>query len=165
MVWCAGRLCDLGQWSREEFRVSVSVQTLSREARHGLSQAVGPTSATPSLVDVCPPRDLERAAAENAELSRRIAAQLAARLVAERVRAKRLTLPHAADRLLDVLHSLPVGRDGSRSRGRTWKTLAAELGLSHEATYCALARLERAGVLRRQAANRRHAGAEQGWLT
>jgi hypothetical protein len=27
------RLCDLGQWLWEEFRVSVSVQTLSREVR------------------------------------------------------------------------------------------------------------------------------------
>ena len=27
------RLCDLGQWLWEEFRVSVSMQTLSREVR------------------------------------------------------------------------------------------------------------------------------------
>jgi DNA-binding IclR family transcriptional regulator len=60
----------------------------------------------------------------------------------------------AADRLLDVLHALPPEPDGSRRLGRSWKSLAAELGLSHEATYRALARLERAGLLRREGGDR-----------
>jgi CRP-like cAMP-binding protein len=44
--------------------------------------------------------------------------------------------------------------DGGRRLGRSWKTVAAELGLSHEATYRALARLERAGLLRREGGDR-----------
>ncbi len=59
-------------------------------------------------------------------------------------------LPRAVDRLLDVLHSLPVQAEGLRHLGRSWKALAAEIGLTHEATYRALARLERAGVLQRE---------------
>ncbi|MBX9700679.1 MAG: helix-turn-helix domain-containing protein, partial [Acetobacteraceae bacterium] len=49
----------------------------------------------------------------------------------------------------DALHALPEDDDGLRHLGRSWKTLAAELGLTHEATYRALARLERAGLVRR----------------
>jgi hypothetical protein len=67
---------------------------------------------------------------------------------------ERLALPHAADRLLDALHALPAEPDGARRLGRSWKSLAAELGLSHEATYRALARLERTGALRREGRDR-----------
>jgi hypothetical protein len=33
VAYCRWWLCDLGQWLRQEFRVSVSMQTLSRELR------------------------------------------------------------------------------------------------------------------------------------
>ncbi len=93
---------------------------------------------------------LRRVAAGSPELGWRIAAHLAARLVAERARAERLSLPRAVDRLLDALHALPIQPDGKRRLGRPWKTLAAELGLTHEATYRALARMEAAGLVRRE---------------
>jgi CRP-like cAMP-binding protein len=111
-------------------------------------------AAAPSLVTIHPAAELRRAAEADPGLGWRIAAHLAARLVAERARAERLALPHAADRLLDVLHALPPEPDGTRRLGRSWKSLAAELGLSHEATYRALARLERAGLLRREGRDR-----------
>jgi CRP-like cAMP-binding protein len=120
------------------------------ESRHHCDAA----AAAPSSVMVHPAAELRRAAAENPDLAWRLAAHLAARLVAERARAERLALPHAADRLLDVLHALPPQPDGTRRLGRPWKSLAAELGLSHEATYRALARLERAGLLRREGGDR-----------
>ncbi|HEV7266592.1 MAG TPA: Crp/Fnr family transcriptional regulator [Falsiroseomonas sp.] len=107
-------------------------------------------AAAPSLITIHPAATLRRAAAEDAALGWRIAAHLAARLVAARARAERLALPHAADRLLDALHALPAEAGGLRRTGRSWKALAAELGLTHEATYRALARLERAGLLRRE---------------
>lgn len=116
------------------------------EARHHCDAV----AAAPSLVTIYAAATLHRAAADDPLLGWRIAAHLATRLVAERVRAERLTLPHAADRLLDVLHALPAEKGGLRQLGRPWKTLAAELGLTHEATYRALARLERAGLLRRE---------------
>jgi CRP-like cAMP-binding protein len=111
-------------------------------------------AAVPSRVTVHPAAELRQAAEAEPELAWRIAAHLAARLVAERARAERLALPHAADRLLDVLHALPPEPDGTRRLGRSWKSLAAELGLSHEATYRALARLERAGLLQREGSGR-----------
>jgi CRP-like cAMP-binding protein len=111
-------------------------------------------AAAPSLVTIHPAAELRRAAEADPGLGWRIAAHLAARLGAERARAERLALPHAADRLLDVLHALPPEPDGTRRLGRSWKSLAAELGLSHEATYRALARLERAGLLRREGSDR-----------
>ena len=111
-------------------------------------------ATTPSLVAIHPAAELRRAATANPDVAWRIAAHLAARLVAERARAERLALPHAADRLLDVLHALPPQADGTRRLGRSWKALAAELGLSHEATYRALARLEKAGLLLREGGDR-----------
>lgn len=111
-------------------------------------------AAAPSLVVVHPAAAFRRAAEADAGLAWRVAAHLATRLVAERARAERLALPHAADRLLDVLHALPRAPDGTRRLGQSWKSLAAELGLSHEATYRAVARLERAGLLRREGGDR-----------
>jgi len=106
-------------------------------------------AAAASCVTVYAASDLRRAAETDPSLGWRIAAHLAAHLVAERARAERLALPHAADRILDVLHGLPSEPDSSRRLDRSWKTLAGEFGLSHEATYRALARLERAGRLQR----------------
>jgi CRP/FNR family transcriptional regulator, dissimilatory nitrate respiration regulator len=107
-------------------------------------------AVTPCLVTVHRAATLRRAAGQDPSLGWRIAAHLAARLVAERARAERLASPRAADRLLDALHALPAEADGLRRLGRPWKALAAELGLTHEATYRALARLERSGLLRRE---------------
>jgi CRP-like cAMP-binding protein len=120
------------------------------EARHH-SDAI---AAVPSLVQVHGAAELRRAAAADAALGWRLAAHLAARLVAARARVERLALPHAADRLLDALHALPAEPDGARRLGRSWKSLASELGLSHEATYRALARLERMGAVRREGGDR-----------
>ncbi|MBO1077347.1 Crp/Fnr family transcriptional regulator [Roseomonas marmotae] len=111
-------------------------------------------AAVPSLVTIHSAAEMRRAAEADPSLGWRVAAHLAATLIAERARAERLALPHAADRLLDVLHALPPEPDGTRRLGRSWKSLAAELGLSHEATYRALARLERAGLLQRESGDR-----------
>ena len=116
------------------------------EARHHCDAV----AAVPSLVTVHPAASLRRAAERDPALAWSIAGHLSARLVAERARAERLALPRAADRLLDAVAALPTEGGGLRRLGRTWKALAAELGLSHEATYRALARLERAGLLRRE---------------
>jgi CRP-like cAMP-binding protein len=88
--------------------------------------------------------------AADPDLAWSLARHLAARLVAERARAERLALPRAEDRILDLLWALPAEADGLRRPGRSWKALAAELGLTHEAVYRALARLERAGRLSRR---------------
>lgn len=119
--------------------------------RHHHCDAV---AAAPSLVTVHAAAEVRGAAERDPRLGWAIAGHLAARLVLERARAERLALPRAGDRLLDALHALPTEPDGTRRLGRSWKSLAAELGLSHEATYRALARLERAGLLRRAGGDR-----------
>lgn len=142
---------------------------ISAEGRRGVLHRAGPgesfaeaslfesrhhcdgVATLPSLVEIYPAAALRRAAAQDAALSWRIAGHLAARLVAERARAERMALPRAADRLLDALHALPSRADGARQMDRSWKALAGDLGLTHEATYRALARLETAGLLRREA--------------
>lgn len=96
---------------------------------------------------VVPPAALRDAPAA---LAWALAAHLARRLVEERARTERALAPHAAGRILGALHALPPGPDGLRRLPCTWKSLAAELGLSPEATYRALARLERTGRLRRE---------------
>jgi CRP/FNR family transcriptional regulator, dissimilatory nitrate respiration regulator len=108
-------------------------------------------AARDSLVDIHPAAALRRAMAASPALAMALAAHLASRLVEARARAERLTLPRAEDRLLDALAALPMGGDGLRRLPRSWKALAGELGLTHEATYRALARMERDGRLARLA--------------
>jgi CRP/FNR family transcriptional regulator, dissimilatory nitrate respiration regulator len=106
-------------------------------------------ATSPAEITIHTPASLRRAAARDPNLGWRLAAHLAAALVRERARAERLALPHAVERLLDAVHALPAGRDGVRRLDTSWKALAAELGLTHEATYRALARMERQGLLQR----------------
>lgn len=108
-------------------------------------------AAEPSEVVVHAPAVLRRAAAADPALGWALARHLALRLVAERARAQRMALPRAEERILDLLEALPPGAAGLRRPGRSWKAIAAELGLTHEAVYRALARLERAGRIRRAA--------------
>ncbi|MGG5888115.1 Crp/Fnr family transcriptional regulator [Falsiroseomonas sp. HC035] len=108
-------------------------------------------AAVASEVTIHPAATLRRAAMAEPALAWALTAHLAARLVEERARAQRLALPRAEDRLLDLLGALPASPDGARRIGRSWKAVAAELGLTHEAVYRALARLERAGRLARPA--------------
>jgi CRP-like cAMP-binding protein len=104
-------------------------------------------ATVPSRVTVHPAGALRRAAALDPGLGWRLAGHLASRLVAERARAALRAQPRAETRILDALAALPPGPDGRRVPGRSWKALAAELGLTHEALYRALARLERDGRL------------------
>lgn len=106
----------------------------------------------PSRVAIHPAATLREAAARDPAIGWGLARHLAAGLVAARARAERLSLPRAEDRILAALSSLPPDAAGLRRPGRSWKALAAELGLTHEALYRALARLERRGVLGRAGA-------------
>ena len=74
---------------------------------------------------------------------------LAGEVQALRSHAEILSLRTAPERLMAYfrLQMSPVGVVVN-VKG-TWKQVAAELGLTHEALYRALARLEREGVIRR----------------
>ena len=62
-----------------------------------------------------------------------------------RARSERLTLKSAAKRVLHFLES--EGQNGVLKLEQSRKTWSAELGLSHEALYRTLARLEKEGVI------------------
>jgi CRP-like cAMP-binding protein len=148
-------------------RGALELRRVSADGRQMVLHRAGPgeTFAEPSLFEAAHHCDgiaamrsevvvhgaaaLRRAVADDAALAWSLARHLAARLVTERARAQRLALPRAEDRILDLLQSLAPAADGLRRLGTSWKSMAGELGLSHEAVYRALARLERAGTLRR----------------
>jgi CRP-like cAMP-binding protein len=69
--------------------------------------------------------------------------RLAREVRALRAQSERLSLRSAADRIVHYIES--EGRDGRLELRRTQKAWAAELGLTHEALYRALAGLRRAG--------------------
>lgn len=92
---------------------------------------------------------LEIAVRRDASVPLRLAAYLARRLVEARARAELLALPGAADRIMAALGARRPDVDDVRWVGGTWGSLAAECGLSPEATYRTLAALERGGKLRR----------------
>lgn len=75
---------------------------------------------------------------------------LAGQVQALRARAEILSLRTAPERLIAYFRlQMPSGEVGVNVKG-TWKQAAAELGLTHEALYRALARLEREGLITRE---------------
>lgn len=91
------------------------------------------------------PLPVLREALEGEEFSRRWISHLAGELRRSRAMCERLSLRTAAERIVHYVET--EGRDGECVLGMTRKALAAELGLTHEALYRALARLAAEGVL------------------
>ena len=82
------------------------------------------------------------------------AALVLARLLADSVRDLRMrlalrTIRSARERVLTWLKLQPDDGSGSVSPQQPWTAVAAEIGLTHEALYRALAALEREGVIQR----------------
>lgn len=65
-----------------------------------------------------------------------------------RAHCERLSMRGVAERLLHLIET--EGSDGRLALGGGLKSMASELGVSHEALYRAVAELEKKGVLRRQ---------------
>lgn len=63
--------------------------------------------------------------------------------------AEILNLRAATDRLMAYFRLYPSTDSDRLVIDQTWKQLASELGLTHEAVYRALARLERDGAIQR----------------
>lgn len=76
------------------------------------------------------------------------AARLAEQLRSTRLRLERLSLKGASDRILHAIET--EGSGGRLSLASTRREWAAELGLTPEALYRSLARLQRSGVVRIQ---------------
>ena len=75
---------------------------------------------------------------------------LAGQVQALRGRVEVLTLHGAEPRILAWLAARADPADGRWTLDRTWKAVADEIGLTHEALYRALARLERDGRIARR---------------
>jgi CRP-like cAMP-binding protein len=74
--------------------------------------------------------------------------QFAGRLQGLRAQTALLAVKSAHERVLAWLRFQPI-ENGSVRIERPWKQIAGELGLTHEAVYRALAKLEREGVIER----------------
>ena len=92
------------------------------------------------------PRKAFRDAVADAEFAKVWMAHLAGELRRVRAQTERMALKTADARILHYVEA--EGRDGSIILHRSKKDWANELGLTHEALYRALARMERCGLIR-----------------
>lgn len=90
-----------------------------------------------------------KAARDNPEASLLLLGHFAHKLQALRARTALFGIRSAPERVLAWLRLQPQ-ENGVVEIKRTWKQIAGELGLTHEAVYRALAKLERTGLVRRQ---------------
>jgi CRP-like cAMP-binding protein len=74
---------------------------------------------------------------------------LAQQVQALRGRIELLNIKSARDRVLGYLHSRLGASATAVELDRTWKAIASEIGLTHEAVYRALAELEQNGLIER----------------
>ena len=96
-----------------------------------------------------PKRALLRALREDPGAALALTGHLARQVQALRGHIELLNIKSARDRVLAYLHN-HLGASARRVKLEwTWKTIATEIGLTHEAVYRALAELEREGLIER----------------
>jgi CRP-like cAMP-binding protein len=103
----------------------------------------------PSLVRAYSKRALLRALRENPRAALALTGHLAGQVQALRGRIELLNIKSARERVLAYLHQHLSASLGRVDLEQTWKMIATEIGLTHEAVYRALADLERDGLLER----------------
>lgn len=103
----------------------------------------------PSTVIAYPKRVLLGALREDPEAAVTLVGHLAQQVQALRGRIELLNVKSARDRVLGYLHSRLGASATAVELDRTWKAIASEIGLTHEAVYRALAELERDGLIDR----------------
>ena len=96
-----------------------------------------------------PKRALLGALREDPEAAGTLVQHLAQQVQALRGRIELLNVKSARDRLLSYLHHRLGASAAAIELDRTWKAIASEIGLTHEAVYRALAELEREGLIER----------------
>ncbi len=95
-----------------------------------------------------PITSIKQALAADSAFASRWIAMLNQEVKRLRAQCERLSMRGVKQRLLHLIET--EGRDGRLPLGSGLKSLAAELGVTHEALYRAVAALEKNGVLRRQ---------------
>jgi CRP/FNR family transcriptional regulator, dissimilatory nitrate respiration regulator len=106
-------------------------------------------AAAPSRVRRYPKRQILAAIRCDPALAERFIAVLARQVQALRARLEERTIRSARDRVLRHLVLAADAGSGTLRLGGTLMDLAAEIGLTHEALYRTLARLERDGAIAR----------------
>jgi CRP-like cAMP-binding protein len=91
---------------------------------------------------------IKQALAADSGFARRWIAMLNQEVKRLRAQCERLSMRGIAERLLHLIET--EGSEGSLALGGGLKSMASELGVSHEALYRAVATLEKNGALRRQ---------------
>ena len=102
-----------------------------------------------STVIAYPKRALLEALREDPEAAITLVGHLAEQVQALRGRIELLNVKPARDRVLGYLHSRLAASATAVELDQTWKAIAGEIGLTHEAVYRALAELERDGLIQR----------------
>jgi CRP-like cAMP-binding protein len=104
-----------------------------------------------SVVTRVPVRDIRAALEQDPAFAMRWVGMLNHELRRLRMQCERLSLRRLPDRLLHLIET--EGRDGRYPLGAGLKSLAGELGVTHEALYRCVAELGRQGLLQRDAAS------------
>jgi CRP-like cAMP-binding protein len=99
---------------------------------------------------VLPKADLLAALAADPQASLTLAKGFAAQVRDLRAQLELRSIRSAPERILFWLRQRASGTPPTARVDRPWTEIAAEIGLTHEAIYRALAVLERAGLVRRQ---------------
>jgi CRP-like cAMP-binding protein len=95
-----------------------------------------------------PVESIQQALLADSEFARRWIAMLNHELMRLRLRCERLSMKGVRHRLLHLIAT--EGQGGKLPMGAGLKTVAADLGVTHEALYRTVAELEKRGVLRRE---------------
>lgn len=106
-----------------------------------------------SVVTRIPVRDIRAALEQDPAFAMRWVGMLNREVRRLRMQCERLSLHRVQDRLLHLIET--EGRDGCYPLGAGLKSLAGELGVTHEALYRCVAALEQRGVLGRDEAGLR----------
>ena len=102
-----------------------------------------------STVIAYPKRALLGALRDDPEAAVILVGHLAQQVQALRGRIELLNIKSARDRVLGYLHSRLGASATAVELDRTWKAIASEIDLTHEAVYRALAELEQNGLIER----------------
>lgn len=110
-----------------------------------------------SVVTRIPVKDIRAALEQDPAFAMRWVGMLNREVRRLRMQCERLSLHRLQDRLLHLIET--EGQDGRYPLGAGLKSLAGELGVTHEALYRGVAELERQGLLRRDGASLHVGGA------
>jgi CRP-like cAMP-binding protein len=102
-----------------------------------------------STVTAYPKRALLRALRRDPGAALALTGHLARQVQTLRGQIELLGIKSARERVLAYLHNHLSASASREELERTWKTIASEIGLTHEAVYRALADLEREGLIER----------------